>query len=63
VRMLFDGNIDSNLLVLFSIWNSLKVPVSPLIIFQVNLEIQDQSKRLLKDFRRKVLLKLNYGQS
>jgi hypothetical protein len=63
VRILFRGEINSNLLVFVTFLNSLIAPVSPLIIFQVNLEIKDQSKRLLKDIKRKVFLKLNYGQS
>jgi hypothetical protein len=63
VRILFSDKIDSNILVFVSIWNSLMTPVSPFIIFQVNLEIKDQSKRLVKDIKRKVLCKLNNGQS
>jgi hypothetical protein len=63
VRMLVSGKIDSNILVFVSFWNSLMAPVSPLIIFQANLEIKDQSRRLLKDIKRKVLLKFNNEQS
>jgi len=63
VRILFRGEIDSNILVFVTFWNSLMAPVSPLIIFQVNLEIKDQSRRLLKDIKRKLLCKLNNGQS